>query len=144
PAPASTRTSTFAWTRRLAVSGEAATRVSPARLSRGTNAVVIRRRKAGEDSGEPPRGPPRSPRLGTDLISRPPITDLLYAMRKWIRRLSFACGSLVVALALGEGAVRLLQWMKHGTTSRSVYDFATDPATKLRIPRPGSRVGAIA
>lgn len=63
-------------------------------------------------------------------------------MRK--RRLLFAFGSFVVALVLAETAIRVRQKLKHGTTSKSVYDFTIDPATKLRIPTPGSRVGAIA
>lgn len=50
---------------------------------------------------------------------------------------------LLGALLLVEGLVRLRQWLRYGTTLTSYYRFATDPATGLRIPEPGYRVGPI-
>ena len=59
--------------------------------------------------------------------------------RSWL-----ALASLVVALLLVEGLVRLRQWKRYGTTLPTYYRFAEDPATGLRIPEPNSVVGPIA
>jgi GDSL-like lipase/acylhydrolase family protein len=61
-------------------------------------------------------------------------------MRRWI----LVGASLVLALLVVEGLVRLRQWQRYGTTNSSYYDFAEDPATGLRIPEPGSVAGPIA
>lgn len=58
-------------------------------------------------------------------------------------RILIAIASLVVALALVEGLVRLRQWRRYGTTVTTYYRFAEDPVSGLRIPEPGSSVGQI-
>jgi len=60
-------------------------------------------------------------------------------MAGWIK----VAASLVLALLVVEGLVRLRQWQRYGTTNSSYYDFAEDPATGLRIPEPGSVAGPI-
>ena len=44
--------------------------------------------------------------------------------------------SVLVALLLLEGAVRLRQWIRYGTSKAEVVELVTDPATGLRIARP--------
>ena len=55
-------------------------------------------------------------------------------------RLALVC---VAGLAFLEGAVRLRQWIRHGTSGSSVYALERDPATDLMIPAPGRRIGPI-
>src|SRR5574341_678322 len=61
-----------------------------------------------------------------------------------MRRALLLLAGLLLGLLLVEGLVRLRQWRRYGTTVTSYYRFATDPATGLRIPEPGHRVGPIA
>jgi lysophospholipase L1-like esterase len=49
---------------------------------------------------------------------------------------------LVLAL-LGESAVRVRQWLKHGNLWRIEDTYIDDPKSGLRIPIPGIHVGAI-
>ena len=49
---------------------------------------------------------------------------------------------LLVAFGL-EGALRLRQYLKYGTTSTSFYEFEVHAASGLRIPKPSSEVGPI-
>jgi hypothetical protein len=63
-------------------------------------------------------------------------------MRK--RPLVLGLTSVIVALALVEGLVRLRQWQRYGTTVATYYRFALDPVSGLRIPEPGHSVGPIA
>lgn len=54
--------------------------------------------------------------------------------------------SLVVLILLGgllEGGLRLRQWIRHGTTTTSVFSFTTNSATGQRIPTPGSTTSRI-
>lgn len=55
-------------------------------------------------------------------------------------RLALAALMLLAGLPLAEGAVRLRQWVVHGR-SGSYYEFVTDPATGLRVPKPGDAGG---
>jgi hypothetical protein len=57
------------------------------------------------------------------------------------RKVLFAGISLLLMLILGEGAVRLRAWMKYGAVGAAILDEMTvlDPASKLRVPRPGYR-----
>jgi lysophospholipase L1-like esterase len=57
--------------------------------------------------------------------------------------LLLAGASLLAFPFVLEGIVRVRQWKRYGTTDASYYQFARDPATGLRIPRPGYRIGAI-
>lgn len=57
--------------------------------------------------------------------------------------LLLAAATLIAAPLVLEAAVRLRQWKKYGTTDNSYYQFAKDPATGLRIPKPGYTIGAI-
>lgn len=65
------------------------------------------------------------------------------------RRFSLRCRilaavlPLLVVLLLAEGAMRLRQWVKYGTSSPSVNDFAIDAASGLPTPVPGSDTGRI-
>jgi len=59
------------------------------------------------------------------------------------KRLLLGLLGLVAALLVLEGAVRLRQLARYGTTVTSYYRFATDPETGLRIPEPGHTVGPI-
>ncbi|MFI5402450.1 MAG: SGNH/GDSL hydrolase family protein [Planctomycetota bacterium] len=51
--------------------------------------------------------------------------------------------SLVVVLLLAEGAMRVRQWVKYGTSSPSVAQFAKHAPSGLCIPVPGSDTGRI-
>lgn len=51
--------------------------------------------------------------------------------------------ALLVAVLSLEGAVRVRQWLKHGSSSPTVHKFATDPASGLRIPEPGMQRGGV-
>ncbi len=51
-------------------------------------------------------------------------------------RLALVLLMLVAGVLLAEGAVRVRQWVVHGRTG-SFYEFVTDPATGLRVPKPG-------
>lgn len=61
-----------------------------------------------------------------------------------LKRLALTLVSLVIGLVLCEGAVRLRQWLRYGTTSGNIYEFVTDPASGLRMLKPGLRQGGIA
>jgi lysophospholipase L1-like esterase len=54
-----------------------------------------------------------------------------------------AGASLVLFPILLEGIVRVRQWKRYGTTDASYYLFAKDPASGLRIPKPGYEIGGI-
>ena len=45
-------------------------------------------------------------------------------------------GLLVLALGL-EGGVRLRQWVRYGTLATTLHQLDFDPASGLRVPRPG-------
>jgi len=60
-------------------------------------------------------------------------------MRRTVRILAIT----LAAFAFVEGAVRLRQWLRHGTSGGTVYDLTRDPATDLMLPTPGQRVGPI-
>ena len=51
--------------------------------------------------------------------------------------------ALVVAVLSLEGAVRVRQWLKYGSSSPTVHEFVTDPKSGLRIPEPGMKRGGI-
>lgn len=51
--------------------------------------------------------------------------------------------SVLVALLLLEGAVRLRQWVRYGTSNAEVVTLVTDPATGLRIAKPHLDTGRI-
>lgn len=51
--------------------------------------------------------------------------------------------SILVALGLLEGAVRLRQWLRYGTSNAEVVTLVTDPATGLRIAKPNQDTGRI-
>ena len=51
--------------------------------------------------------------------------------------------ALLASLVVLEVALRVRQYQKYGTTARSYYRFAEDPASGLTIPEPDSVVGAI-
>lgn len=59
------------------------------------------------------------------------------------RRLIVLTGVLVAGALLLEGVLRVRQWRKYGIAAPSFYELQEDPATGLRIPKPGSRVGPI-
>ena len=54
-----------------------------------------------------------------------------------------AGASLLLFPLVLEGIVRVRQWKRYGTTDASYYLFATDPASGLRIPKPGYTIGGI-
>ncbi len=58
-------------------------------------------------------------------------------------RLGLTFGALVLALLLVECAVRVCQYLRHGTTAISVYELVHDPVSGLEIPAPNSSVGSI-
>ncbi len=68
---------------------------------------------------------------------------------KWAKRsrfrtrLGLTFGALVIALLLVECAVRVRQYLRHGTTAISVYELVHDPVSGLDIPAPNSSVGSI-
>jgi lysophospholipase L1-like esterase len=51
--------------------------------------------------------------------------------------------SLLVVLLLAEGAMRVRQWIKYGTSSPAVSECAKDASSGLFIPAPGSDTGRI-
>lgn len=50
---------------------------------------------------------------------------------------------IVVLAALAEGGVRLRQWLKHGQAGTVDAMLQVDPASGLRVPRPGVHSGKI-
>jgi lysophospholipase L1-like esterase len=52
-------------------------------------------------------------------------------------------GSVIVALLLLEGAVRVRQYLKYGSAHPDLYTTTIDPATGLPIPAPGQRTPRI-
>ena len=58
-------------------------------------------------------------------------------------RIGLLVTSVLVALGLVEGAVRIRQWLQHGNPGAAPFELATDPATGLAIPKPGHATGAI-
>jgi len=58
-------------------------------------------------------------------------------------RLVVALVATVLGLAFVEGAVRLRQWTKYGTTEASFYSFVLHPESGLDIPEPGQVIGPI-
>jgi GDSL-like lipase/acylhydrolase family protein len=51
--------------------------------------------------------------------------------------------AVLVALLLLEGAVRVRQWMRYGTTKADAVELVTDPSTGLRIARPHMDTGRV-
>lgn len=56
---------------------------------------------------------------------------------------ALALGSILIAFLVVEGAVRVRQWIRYGSTSGSVLQFVTEPGTGLRIMKPGLDTGKI-
>ena len=52
-------------------------------------------------------------------------------------RITLLAVSVVVALLVLEGAVRVRQWLRYGTTAAEVVPLVRDPATGLRFAKPG-------
>jgi len=52
------------------------------------------------------------------------------------KRLLLLLCSMLVGLLLVEGALRVRQWIRHGTVKNTVHEFAIDPESNLRIPQP--------
>lgn len=60
------------------------------------------------------------------------------------RNLSLAVASILVCLVLLEGAIRIRQWIRYGSTRVDLGGaLISDPATNLMIPEPGSSTGNI-
>ena len=51
--------------------------------------------------------------------------------------------SVLVALLLLEGAVRVRQWLRYGTSKAEAVELVTDPATGLRIAKPNMDNGHV-
>lgn len=47
--------------------------------------------------------------------------------------------SLLLGLVALEGALRVRQYVRYGTTASTVFRWQVDPATSLRLPKPGQR-----
>ena len=60
--------------------------------------------------------------------------------RRLIRGLAIAL-SLVLGAGMVEGATRVVQWLRYGS-SVSIYSFEKDPKSGLKIPVPGKRAGS--
>ncbi len=59
------------------------------------------------------------------------------------KKLALMFSVFLVGLLLIEGAVRVRQYLKHGTTDTTVFANAVDEATGLSIPKPNSVTGGI-
>lgn len=59
-------------------------------------------------------------------------------------KLALLAASTLLAFAALEGLVRVRQYLKYGSTSPTVHEFAVDPGSGLRIPTPGSSRAGIA
>jgi len=59
------------------------------------------------------------------------------------KKLGVALAALVGGLLLIEGAVRLRQYLRYGTTSPTFYDFVLHEPSGLQIPVPGDEIGPI-
>ena len=59
------------------------------------------------------------------------------------KKLVVLLAGVVLGLSGVEGAVRVRQYLKYGTTARTFYELTKDPDTGLTIPRPGHVVGPI-
>jgi len=60
-----------------------------------------------------------------------------------VRRLLIALASLAATLVLIEGLARLRQYLRYGTTVKTLYHLVEDPVSGLRIPGPNETIGAI-
>ncbi len=60
----------------------------------------------------------------------------------WIK-VALLVTSVVFALCVLEGAVRVRQWSTYGTTTGAAFELVADPATGLNIPKPGQNTGRI-
>jgi lysophospholipase L1-like esterase len=58
-------------------------------------------------------------------------------------KISLLLVSIVVGLLLLEGAVRIRQKIRYGTTTGNAFQIVPDPATGLQIPLPGQDTGRI-
>jgi lysophospholipase L1-like esterase len=58
-------------------------------------------------------------------------------------RITLLAISMLIGLLVLEGGVRLRQYLKYGTTSAAALELVTDPATGLRIAKPGLNTGRI-
>jgi hypothetical protein len=58
-------------------------------------------------------------------------------------RIGLLASSILVALLLIEGGVRLRQWVTYGTPTGSAFALAHDPVSGLSIPKPGQNTGRI-
>jgi lysophospholipase L1-like esterase len=60
----------------------------------------------------------------------------------WLRVLLLLV-SIILALGALEGAMRIRMWLKYGRPTGSVIELVPDPATGLKIPKPGLDTGRI-
>ncbi len=56
---------------------------------------------------------------------------------RWMR-LALLLFSLVLALLVVEAGVRIRQWVRYGRPGGQAYELVVDPASGLRIPKPGT------
>src|SRR2546428_10694265 len=61
----------------------------------------------------------------------------------FLPRLALVVISVVVALLVVEGAVRVRRWMRYRTDRAWGYSFVDDPRTGLTIPKPNLDTGRI-
>ena len=61
----------------------------------------------------------------------------------FFKKLGLMLTVFIVGLLLIEGAVRVRQYLKHGTTSTTVFANSVHEATGLSIPEPNSKTGGI-
>lgn len=59
------------------------------------------------------------------------------------KRITLLLLSLLIGLLLVEGLARLRQWLRYGSASGAAYQMVIDPATGLRIPKPGLKTRQI-
>ncbi len=70
------------------------------------------------------------------------MTSTTVRRRSWRKRAFVSLAALVLVLVVVEIALRVRQTSRYGTTF-TYYNFEEDPASGLRIPRPGDVVGPI-
>ena len=59
------------------------------------------------------------------------------------KRIAVLFLSILLGLLLVEGLARARQWIRYGSPSGAAYELTVDPATGLRIPKPGMKTNHI-
>src|SRR3712207_5046244 len=71
-----------------------------------------------------------------ETVSRPASTPL-------VLKGTIVVGSILIALFILEGGLRVRQYLKYGSTKNTLYETIQDPASGLVIPKPNQSTRTI-